>query len=61
MVVKGTLVKFRGRIEAALGRLTGNHRQQAGGVVHQVEGDVHNGVGGVQEAAKRHEDHAPAA
>jgi uncharacterized protein YjbJ (UPF0337 family) len=59
--VKGTLVNVRGRIEAALGSLTGNRRQQAGGIAHQVEGDVRRGVGDVQEAAKRHEDHPPTA
>ena len=51
---KGTLVRARGRIEAFLGRLTGNRRQQAGGVAHQVEGAVRHGVGDVQQAAGKH-------
>ena len=56
---KGTLAKIRGRIEEALGRLTGNRRQQVRGVARQVEGDVRLGVGDAQDAVKRHEDNAP--
>ena len=56
---QGTLTKIRGKIEAALGRLTGNRRQQVRGVAHQVEGDVRHGVGDAQDAVKRHEDNAP--
>jgi uncharacterized protein YjbJ (UPF0337 family) len=56
---KGTLARIRGRIEEALGRLTGNRRQQVGGVAHQVEGDVRHGIGDVQETVKRHEDQSP--
>jgi uncharacterized protein YjbJ (UPF0337 family) len=51
--VKGSLVKGRGRIEAFLGRLTGNRRQQAKGVVHQAEGNVRHGIGDVQQAVER--------
>lgn len=54
--VKGTITKAKGSVEAFLGRLTGNRKQQATGAVHKVEGDVRRGVGDVQETVGHHED-----
>lgn len=56
---KGNLARIRGRIEEALGRLTGNRRQQVRGVARQVEGDIRHGVGDAQDAVKRHENTQP--
>jgi uncharacterized protein YjbJ (UPF0337 family) len=58
--VKGTITRAKGSVEAFLGRLTGNRKQQATGVVHKVEGDVRRGVGDVQESVG-HRDDKPAA
>jgi uncharacterized protein YjbJ (UPF0337 family) len=51
--VKGTLLRARGSLESLLGRLTGNRRQDAKGVAHQVEGTVRHGIGDVQQAVER--------
>ena len=59
--VPRTLSKVWGRIEHAPGRVTGSWRQHAGGIAHQVEGSARQGVGDIQDAAQRHEDHPPAA
>lgn len=53
--VKGTLLKARGSLESLVGRLTGNRRQDANGVVHQAEGSVRSEIGDLQQAVA----HAP--
>jgi uncharacterized protein YjbJ (UPF0337 family) len=56
---KGILATTRGSIEGFLGRLTGNRRQQAAGVVHTTEGNVRKGVGDVQQAIEQPADPGP--
>jgi len=49
---KGAISKAVGKVEEALGRLTGNKRQQAKGDVKQVQGGAQQGLGDVQDAVR---------
>ena len=51
---KGTVNKIRGTFEQWLGKLTGNRRTRARGVVRQAQGGIQQGVGDVHDAVKRH-------
>lgn len=54
---KGAISKARGRIEEAVGKLTGDRREEARGKVRQVQGEAQEGLGDVQDAVRkdRHE------
>jgi uncharacterized protein YjbJ (UPF0337 family) len=50
---KGAISKVQGKVEAGLGRLTGNKQQQAKGKARQVKGAAQNGLGDVQDAVRK--------
>ena len=47
---KGAISKARGRVEAAVGKLTGNRRGQLQGQVRQVKGSAQEALGDLQAA-----------
>lgn len=53
---KGTINKVRGKVEEAVGGLTGDRRGQARGKVRQVKGEVQEGLGDVQDAVHEARD-----
>jgi uncharacterized protein YjbJ (UPF0337 family) len=53
---KGTINKARGRVEAAVGKLTGNRRQQVLGKARQVKGGAQVALGDLQQAPKQPND-----
>jgi uncharacterized protein YjbJ (UPF0337 family) len=57
---KGAISKVTGKVEEALGKLTGNKRQELHGSVKQVQGAGQEALGDVQDALRRpdHEDDA---
>lgn len=50
---EGAINKIRGKFDAWLGKLTGNRRRQAGGVIRQAQGNVQQGVADLQDSAHR--------
>lgn len=50
--VKGTGKDLAGKVQEAVGKVTGNTSQQVKGVAKQVEGKVQKGAGDLQEAAR---------
>ncbi|HEX5590867.1 MAG TPA: CsbD family protein [Candidatus Limnocylindrales bacterium] len=50
---KGAISKARGKIEEAVGELTGDRRVQARGKVRQVQGEAQEGLGDVQDAVHK--------
>jgi len=50
---KGAINKVQGRVEAALGTLTGNRRQQVLGKARQVKGGAQVALGDLQQAPKQ--------
>jgi len=54
---QGAINTVRGRIEQAVGWLTGNRRQEIGGKVREAQGSAQHGLGDVQDAIRK--DTAP--
>jgi len=50
---KGAISKVRGTIEEAVGKVTGDRRGQARGKVRQVQGELQEGLGDIQDAARK--------
>jgi uncharacterized protein YjbJ (UPF0337 family) len=49
---KGTVNRYRGRLEEVFGRLTGNRHQQASGVARQVKGSAQKGIADIADAVR---------
>ena len=49
---KGAISKVSGKVEEALGKLTGNKRQELRGSVRQVQGAGQEALGDVQDAVR---------
>jgi uncharacterized protein YjbJ (UPF0337 family) len=49
---KGSINKATGKAEEGLGKLTGDHSQQAKGKAKQIQGSAQQGLGNVQDAAR---------
>lgn len=47
--IKGAISKVEGTVEAGLGKLTHNRKQQARGKTRQVQGAAQDGLGNVQD------------
>ena len=52
----GAISKAQGRLEAALGKLTGNRRQQIVGKARQVKGGAQVALGDIQQPTKQRND-----
>ncbi len=50
--IKGAISKAEGTVEAGLGKLTHNRKQQAHGKAKQVQGAAQNGLGDVQDTVR---------
>lgn len=50
--VKGSVENLKGRVKQAVGAVTGNKSQEAGGMVDRVKGAVRGKVGDVKEDAR---------
>jgi uncharacterized protein YjbJ (UPF0337 family) len=50
---KGTANKAQGKVQEALGKLTGDTHEQAKGKAKQIQGAAQVGLGNVQDAARR--------
>ena len=50
---KGTINKVQGSIEEAVGKVTGDRREEAKGKIRQVQGDAQRGIGDVQDAVRK--------
>jgi len=57
---KGAISKATGKVEEALGKLTGNKQQELHGTVRQVQGAGQEALGDVQDAIRSpdHDDDA---
>ena len=53
---KGRINKARGQLEAAVGKLTGNRRQQVLGKTRQVKGGAQVALGDLQQAPPQPHD-----
>ncbi len=50
---QGAVNTVRGRIEQAVGWLTGNRRQELGGKVREAQGSAQHGLGDMQDAVHK--------
>ena len=50
--IEGAAKNIGGKVKEAAGKLTGDEKLKAEGRAEQVEGKVHNAVGGVKDALK---------
>ena len=50
---KGTIKETKGKIEKAVGEVTGNPSTKAKGALDQVAGAIQKGVGEVKDAVKK--------
>jgi uncharacterized protein YjbJ (UPF0337 family) len=50
---RGAVNTVRGRIEQAVGWLTGNRRQEMTGKVHEAQGSAQHGLGDLQDAVRK--------
>ncbi|NRO96272.1 CsbD family protein [Paraburkholderia sp. NMBU_R16] len=51
--VKGTAEKVKGKVNEAIGRTTGNAKQEIKGEVQQVAGQARKNLGDLKEAVKK--------
>lgn len=51
--VKGTVEKVKGKVNEAIGRTTGNTKQEIKGNMQQAAGQARKNLGDVKEAAKK--------
>lgn len=49
---KGSINKVAGKAEETLGKLTGDHSQQAKGKAKQLQGSAQQGLGNLQDATR---------
>jgi len=56
---QGALNTVRGRIEQAVGRLTGNRRQEIAGKVHEAQGGAQQSIGNISDAVRKDRTSAP--
>jgi uncharacterized protein YjbJ (UPF0337 family) len=56
---KGTISKAQGKIEEAVGKLTGNRREEAKGKIRQVQGGAQRGLGDAQDAVRKDRGRTP--
>jgi uncharacterized protein YjbJ (UPF0337 family) len=49
---KGTISKVTGKVEEALGKLTGNKKQELHGTARQVQGSGQEALGDIQDAVR---------
>lgn len=49
---KGAISKVTGKVEEALGKLTGNRKQELHGTVRQVQGSGQEALGDIQDAVR---------
>jgi uncharacterized protein YjbJ (UPF0337 family) len=50
---KGTVSKVKGKLEQAVGKVTGKKELEAKGTLRQVQGDAQKGLGDVQDAVRK--------
>jgi len=58
---QGSINDGRGKLEEAVGKVSGDRREEAKGKVRQVQGHAQKGLGNVQDAARRDEGQPPTA
>jgi uncharacterized protein YjbJ (UPF0337 family) len=52
MRTKGSINKATGKAEEGLGKVTGDHSQEAKGKAKQIQGSAQQGVANVQDATR---------
>ena len=53
---KGTISKAQGKVEEAIGKVTGDREEEAKGKIRQVQGDAQHGVADVGDAIRNRRD-----
>jgi uncharacterized protein YjbJ (UPF0337 family) len=56
---KGTINRFRGTLERAVGRLTGSRRTELHGSARQVQGQTQQAMGGIGDAVHKDRTEPP--